>query len=125
MWNGIRAALLLALVLGMGLSSSAMASRICVATLSHCCCEDAAPESVPDCCETAPEGCCLVILSDEAAMLAPAGSCPVVFAAVIPELAGLRHCGVGVSLMSGGAVPESPPPLSARERLVRFSVQLV
>ncbi|MDF2376833.1 MAG: hypothetical protein P1U81_11360 [Verrucomicrobiales bacterium] len=124
MVKGMRTALLLALTLGMGLSSSAMATRLCTVTLDTCCDATSSPDCASDCCGTDSGGCCLVVLSDEAAMLAPIGVTraelvivDLDFAEALPR----RPLFLSAQVFD---TPDPPPP-STRERLARLESRLI
>ena len=124
MKNGMRAALLLALTLGMCLTSSAMATRVCIVTLDTCCGVDAASDCASDCCGTESEGCCLVVLSDEAAMLAPKGVLKSDLVSVDLNFAETLSFRPFLLREEAFDTPD-PPPLSTQERLARFEIRLI
>jgi len=124
MRNGMRAALLLALTLGMCLTSSAMATRVCIVTLDSCCGLASASDCASDCCGTESEGCCLVVLSDEAAMLAPEGALKADLVCVDLDFAETLSFRPFLLRDEVFDTPD-PPPLSTQERLARFEIRLI
>lgn len=116
--------LLLALTLGMCLGSTAMSTRVCVLTLDTCC--DSSPVALGtcDCCDTHPERCCLVVQSDEAAVLAPERILHLDLASLnleFSEALSLRPLIICDQVFD---TPD-PPPLSLQERLARFEIRLI
>lgn len=114
----------MALTVGVCLSSFGSGGSLCQVTLEACCPPDLSGHCSTDCCDTETEGCCIVILSDELAMVSPEISgleATVLSLLEYPPFLTSSRDGLAIILAS---VPD-PPPLSGRERLARFEIQLV
>ncbi|MDF1826157.1 MAG: hypothetical protein P1U68_16035 [Verrucomicrobiales bacterium] len=124
MKNGLRTLLLVALTMGICLSSFGSGERLCLETLADCCSREVVSDCSSDCCDSDPGTCCIVILSDDLAMVSPE---KVVLDAVI--LSTLDYLPVLSISQEDSAICRThlpdPPPLSGRERLARSEIQVI
>lgn len=124
MMKELRALLLVALAMGICVSSFSAGDRLCLITLEVCCSHDTLVEASSDCCDSTPEKCCVVVLSDEFVMLSP--DIVVVDANPLFEL---EYLSAPLNFQDESAtvraVIPDPPPLSGRERLARLEIQLI
>ncbi|MEM7602123.1 MAG: hypothetical protein AAF357_11995, partial [Verrucomicrobiota bacterium] len=100
----------------------AMATRVCTITLDSCCEVEAI--EVADCCANEDPGCCIVVLSDESAMVAPEVCMLPDVSAHSLEFSAVEIASLESVRFSFSDVPD-PPPLSLRERLAHLDTRLI
>ncbi len=124
MLRNVQSVLLLALAMGLCLNPSAMAVRVCTLTLDTCCEHLVATTCDTDCCEEEETGCCLTVLSDEAAMVAP--HVDILSSLAVADLTFVTAPAPvwddAVAFLRDGP---DPPPLSSRERLSLLEIRLI